>query len=281
MIAESDLEIGEYRQQLKQKSTDELIQIALTAELEGDDPGWDAIWELRLRATPDVFEAASALCLSFDPSERVVGVDILAQLGTPGHVYLDRTLDILCKLIETETVTRVLSSIAVGLGHISPEPRKVKPLLRLKDHSDPDVRQGVAFGLSGEDDPLAIQALIALSADVDMEVRDWATFALGSQTNLDSPQIREALYRRVIDPNDAGDAPGEGLVGLARRGDARAFVLTLGFIQSGNAGTLVFEAAEMLADARLHNALVMLRYNPRYNEYQRHCLEDAIAACAH
>jgi HEAT repeat protein len=148
-------------------------------------------------------------------------------------------------------------------------------------HADPQVRFGVAFGLSREEDPLAIQALIDLSSDEDDEVRDWATFALGTQTDLDSPQIREALFKRAVDPNDNSNAPGEGLVGLARRRHEQAFDLILRALQSGRAGTLVFEAAETLADPRLYRALIKLQDDPDYDDYERHRLEDAIAACTH
>jgi hypothetical protein len=52
------------------------------------------------------------------------------------------------------------------------------------------------------------------------KVRGWATFCLGSELDADGPAVREALLRRVDDPE--GDAAGEALVGLARRGDPRA-----------------------------------------------------------
>ncbi len=268
-----------FREQLKQKSTDELIQLALTASDIEDTPGWDAIWTLRERATRDVFEAARGLCASDDPHRRTVGVDILAQLGLPERAYLDETLNLFFTFIDTEQDHSVLNSVTVGLGHITPEPRKVEPLLKLRHHPDPEVRFGVALGLAGEENPSAIQTLIELSSDEDGDVRDWATFALGSQIETDTPEIREALFRRANDPHDASAAPGEGVVGLAIRQDERAFELIIPYLQAGNAGTLIFEAAEVLADPRLYPLLVKLRDDPDYDEYERSCLEDAIIAC--
>lgn len=115
--------------------------------------------------------------------------------------------------------------------------------------------------------------------DEDDDVRDWATFGLGSLTEADTPEIREALYQRVIDPNDDSDAPGEGLVGLAERHDPRAVDLTIKFLEAGNAGSLIFDAAEILADPKLYPALVKCLDNPIYNDYGRSWIEDAMAAC--
>ena len=279
MFSVHNQNIDDFPQELKQKQTNELIQIALTANDDGDNLGWDAIWVLRYRATREVFDAAKKLCESVDPLERTVGVDILAQLGLPTRTFLDETLELFFKLMDIEHDHRVLNSLGVGLGHISPEPRKVQPLLKLKNHINPNVRFGVVFGLSSEEDPLAIQALIKLSSDEDDAVRDWATFALGTQTNLDSLDIREALFRRAIDTKDTSNAVGEGLVGLAKRQDKRVFELIQSCLETGNAGTLVFEAAEILADPRLYLVLIKLGDSPNYANYERQCLADAIVAC--
>jgi len=155
----------------------------------------------------------------------------------------------------------------------------VKPLLKLINHPNSDVRFGATWGLLCEEDPLAIEALIELSSDDDEDVRDWATFGLGSQIDTDTPEIRKALFRRAIDSTDKGNAPGEGLVGLAKRQDGRAFELILKRLEAGNAGNLIFEAAEYLADPRLSPALENLRDVREYSAYDRNRLEDAIAAC--
>jgi HEAT repeat protein len=282
MVSDYDQDPDELQQQFREKSTGELLQIAPTASNTDDafDPGWMAIMELHSRATREVFDAARTLCESPDPVERSVGVAILAQLGQGQDTrpYLEETLDIFFKLIDTEQSSVVLNEVGMGLGHID-DPRKVTPLLRLKNHPDAAVRFGAVFGLMGEEDPQAIQALIELSSDEDGDVRDWATFGLGSQIDADTLAIREALFRRATDLDDDSNAPGEGLAGLAHRNDPRTFELILTHLEAGNVGTLIFEAAETLAHPGLYAALVKLRDDQDYGDYERGCLEDAIAAC--
>ena len=53
--------------------------------------------------------------------------------------------------------------------------------------------------------------------DADGEVRDWATFGLGTQCKADSPEIREALRKRTEDPYE--DARSEAIWSLALRRD--------------------------------------------------------------
>ena len=65
-----------------------------------------------------------------------------------------------------------------------------------------------------------LDALIALSGDAEDDVRDWATFALGTLAEADDPALRDALAARLDDPDEATRL--EAVHGLAVRGDARA-----------------------------------------------------------
>ena len=65
-----------------------------------------------------------------------------------------------------------------------------------------------------------LAALIALSADDDLDVRDWATFALGTLSEDDGAPLRDALAARLDDEDE--DVRLEAVHGLALRGDARA-----------------------------------------------------------
>jgi len=93
-------------------------------------------------------------------------------------------------------------------------------LLAQHTHAAADVREAVAFALGGRPGPAALDALIALSADAEPRVRDWATFALGTLAEADSAPLRDALAARLDDADE--DTRLEAVHGLAVRGDARA-----------------------------------------------------------
>jgi HEAT repeat protein len=114
----------------------------------------------------------------------------------------------------------------------------------LSAHADPRVRYAVAFYLGGRDDEAAESVLITLTADPDRDVRDWATFALGSLQTADSAALREALVARTTDPDD--EIRGEAILGLARRRDERAVSAVLAELRA-TASSLAVEAAGELA----------------------------------
>jgi HEAT repeat protein len=127
-------------------------------------------------------------------------------------------------------------------------------------------------------DPRAVACLITLSADPEAGVRDWATFGLGVQIDIDTPEIRAALRARLYDPD--GDTVGEAIVGLARRKDAHVVAPLLEVLQAGNVGSLVLEAAAALADPLLLPTLQQIQSQWGGNkDWPYQLLEEAIAAC--
>ena len=186
-------------------------------------------------------------------------------------------MQVLLAILETEDAPEVLASIGIALGHRS-NARAIGPLLAFQEHSDPDVRYGVVFGMLGHTDPRAVSCLIALSDDPAVQVRDWATFGLGEQIDTDTPEIRAALRARLHDPDD--DTAGEALVGLARRKDVQIVALLLEALQTEDVGSLPLEAAAALADPVLLPRLQQLQvqWSGKQNwPYQ--LLEDVIVAC--
>jgi HEAT repeat protein len=240
--------------QTDSRSTQELIELALTEENE------DAVSILHFRGNQEVFAAASKLCDSQNPQERALGADILGQLGIPNRTFPDESLAILLRMLECDQNTDVLNSIAVALGHLH-DTRAISSLVRLKNHSCSSVRYGIVFGLLGYEDELAINALIELSSDRDDEVRNWATFGLGSQIETDTTAIREALYQRFLneDTDENYEIYGEALVGLAKRKDSRILNRLIEELSSDYVGVLAIEAAEQMADSRLYSALMLLK----------------------
>lgn len=236
------------------RTNEELIRIALTHD--DEDIVWDAIVILHIRGTQEIFETASKLCESDNPKERACGVDILAQLGTPEKPFRKETTDILLNLLNQEEDTNVLYCIGVALGHLD-DPRAIEPLSRLKKHADSDVRYGVIFGLLGHEDELAIKTLIELSEDEETENRDWATFGIGSQIDADTPEVRNALLKRLADTD--GETREEALCGLARRKDERVIEPLIKELSSDEVGMPAIEAAIEMADPRLYSALVKLK----------------------
>ena len=198
------------------RSVDELISVALGEP--DEDPAWDAIFALRWRGTREVFERASGLCRSFCPVERKLGAAILGQLGIPDRSHPKSCLSVLLGMLEAERDDGVLGSILIALSHLG-EPDAIGPAAKFRHHDDPDVRHGVVFAMTGHEDPLAVEVLIGLTGDPEPRNRDWACFALGTQIEMDTPALRDALAGRLADEDD--DARCEAMVGLARRGDPR------------------------------------------------------------
>jgi HEAT repeat protein len=87
-------------------------------------------------------------------------------------------------------------------------------------HGDVNIRHAVAFGLGAVDTPEAQEVLLKLMTDQDADVRNWATFGVGQQSDVDTDQVRAALVVALTD--DDADVRYEGIIGLGRRRDSRA-----------------------------------------------------------
>lgn len=130
--------------------------------------------------------------------------------------------------------------------------------------------------LSGSDLADAnMQRLIALTRDDDLSNRDWATMLLASE-EADTPQIREALLSAANDTNDIVRA--EALVGIARRDRALALPLTLLALSGEQVSMAVFEAAALIADPALADALRPWT-EPSDDEWLDDLARKALVAC--
>jgi HEAT repeat protein len=266
-------------------TVDELFALARSAE--NEDSYWDAVSALHMRAEKRTFDLASVLCDSFAAGERCLGADVLGQLGAePGASPAESPFAsaaggaLLALLSDADEAPAVLSSAAVGLGHLRDE-RAIEPLAALASHADAEVRRSVVHGLMGYDDDRAVEALIALSADEADGVRDWATFALGVQIDRDTVELRDALAARLEDPNE--DARAEAIRGLARRRDERALAAALEAAADGG-GPNVDEALVLLGastgDPRLRPHLERLSADPEATSTYGDELTRALERCA-
>jgi HEAT repeats len=200
------------------RTAEELFQIAFQGD-PGDEEVQDAIRFLRIRNTEEIFQLAVRYSQSAEPRERARALDVLAQLGTgrprSERPHLDESIAIAIERLR-DNDPMVVNSAAWALSHIGDD-LAVTELISMRNNLNPDVRWAVANGLNGSERPDAIATLIELMDDSNDNVRDWATFALGTQCPMDSPEIRDALRSRLGDSYE--DANAEAVWGLARRKD--------------------------------------------------------------
>lgn len=244
----------------------ELVGAALTAARvaqETDD--WDEYGTLLWRAAADGCAALPLgleLIASSDPAERETGCDLLGHASNQNEAIRTETATALVALAEGEKEGRVLRALVHAI-EMTYDQRAVPVLVTLARHPDAEVRQqvassftGIATGLPDEPD---IRALITLTRDQEPEVRHWATFTLGFQSEVDSHAIRAALWERTTDEHP--DAREEGIRGLARRHDLRAVPLLVGLLEDPQGAHVhTFRAAQIMGVPELLPAL--LEYEP-------------------
>lgn len=256
------------------RSVDELISVALSDPHTYEDGGWDAVVALHWRGSGEVLVRAAQLCQSFCAVERRVGADIIGQLGFSERRFTRQRLNILLKMLRQERDSNVLYSVLIALSHLN-EADAIGPAARFRTHSDPAVRYAVVHALTGSEDPLALKSLIELTNDEDTDVRDWATFGLGTQVDVDMPAVCDALAGRLADPDVV--VRSEALIGLARRKDVRSRAALLKELAADSIDFGFIEAAELLADSQLYSVLVALQ--DRWDG-DPELLQRAILACA-
>jgi HEAT repeat protein len=99
----------------------------------------------------------------------------------------------------------------------------------------------------GVESTLAMSTLIELSNDKHPDVRDWATFSIGTQSEMNSPDIIEALKARLNDEDV--NTRREAICGLARRKDhsvRQILIDELAIIDDH--GSIILESIEEFGD---------------------------------
>jgi HEAT repeat protein len=213
------------------------INLATTGDRDGDGY-WDAIQQLHRRPERAVFESAAGLCASPRAVERRVGADVLAQLGTGPRPFATESVSILQPMLDDSDEAVIVSAVH-ALGHL--KGAHISAVRRLATHPSAEVRYAVTHLLIHRDEPEAIELLLELMRDPSDDVRNWATFAIAQQTDLDTLAIRQALSERLTERDD--EIRGEAFVGLARRGDLLIIDQIVREVE-GDPGSLVFDAAD-------------------------------------
>lgn len=228
------------------RSVDDLFNDALSTP--DEEVYWSAVMALHWRSTAEVLGRAAALARSQCSLQRGLAADVLGQLSVERELFVSERTTTLLEMAAVESDGDVWRTILVAFSHLRVAAGIGVATTQL-EHPDANVRHAVSLALAGHDDPRAIEGLIRLSRDESPIVRNWATFGLGTQSELDSAEIREALAAR-LDDSDL-DTRREAMMGLAQRGDERAIPAIMRELSDRGAegvGSLVIEAGEVLAD---------------------------------
>ena len=189
---------------------------------------------------------------SQDFIDRIVGADILGQLGWMDQTFREESVDVLIPMLNDEEAT-VVHAACCALGHRH-HLKAVPCMINLAQSSVALIRLGVAQGLLGFESEDAINTLIVLSKDPDTDVRNWAMFGLATQIETDTSNIREALFAAASDVDF--EVRGEAFVGLAIRKDLRVIDLLLEEWKNfSGVSILSLEAAQEIASPRLYSQL--------------------------
>lgn len=209
---------------------------------------WKYINELRKRKSKDIFNQSILLTESENVKERIIGINVLAQFGFP-RLYKNTILKKFFHLLKNESDKDAISALLYGIGHNNENltVKQIDLLCTFKKHKSSRIRFSLVFALCTRQEPNAIQTLIDLSKDKDVEVRDWATFGLGTQLEIDNQAIREALWNRIADKNEGPRF--EAIVGLAKRKDLRIKDILISELENiDEFGTLILESIEEFND---------------------------------
>lgn len=222
------------------KSNTELLKVLFSRTSQKTRREYLAI--LHSRPSRELFFNSSLLIQSKNSKKRVLGVDIISQLGITKRPFVKETLSLLFTLLAHEKNTDVIASVLYAIGHNNKKlaPSQIEKICTLAQASNTEIKEAVIFALLGLTSAKALQTLILLSGDKLSRIRNWATFALASQTDRDSKAIRESLWARTKDRHQ--ETRLEAILGLAQRQDKRVKELIVKELGRKNSGTLLFDA---------------------------------------
>ncbi len=92
-----------------------LVQAALKNK--DDEAYGDIVAILHARGGDTEFRLAKELCSDSDLSKRLLGTEILGQLGWSDRTFLEESVDLLVEMLHTEDDPALLRCLAIALGH--------------------------------------------------------------------------------------------------------------------------------------------------------------------
>jgi HEAT repeat protein len=213
-----------------------------------DKTYWDNIRELHRRGNKEVFYKGYRLASSKVDKEKIIGIDVLAQLGLENRPFKKQTLKLYFQLLKKEKNVKVLWTTLYAIGHNNEEltQSQIKILTSFINNKNIEIRKSLVYALLAVQDQKAIDTLIILTNDKIASIRDWATFGIGTQIDRNNKSIRDALWKRVNDKDQ--DTKLEAIFGLAKRKDIRIKEIIKRELLDGEFGTLLFEAIQELND---------------------------------
>lgn len=120
----------------------------------------------------------------------------------------------------------------------------------------------------------AVTTLMQLTSDEDADVRDWATFGLGTEVKVDGAAVRQCLLDRLDDPDE--DTRAEAVAGLARRHAPEIVRHIRDALCAENVSRLTVESACSLGDPSFADPLAQLA---NWWDVDVDLLEDARRRC--
>jgi len=204
--------------------------------------------ELRKRPNQNVYKKAYELAKSNVDNQKIIGLDILQQLGFEPRFNKKQTIALHFELLEEIQSDKVLKSIFHGIGHNNDElnEKQISKLVEFKTVKNTDIKHALISALSGIQNSKAINVLIDFTKDKTSSIRNWATFGIGTLIESDNLDIRNALWNRVND--DDFETKSEAIVGLANRKDKRIKNIIISELENGDYGTLLSEAILTIKD---------------------------------
>lgn len=262
---------------LRQLSVGNLVELARQDDSDDRERTSPALVVLQCRESRDVFDKAKALTQSKIGCDRALGYKILMR--NAGLAYLAEAIEIVLEGFEGENEADVLENLAYAAMHLHIDGRS-KYLKSLVGHPSAAVREAVASSLGGEDDRQSISALVKLTRDSSEDVRNWATFSLGTLCHRNTAPVRDALFSRLEDDHE--ETKLEAMFGLALRKDPRILQVVREALQDERVSGFAIEAAEELADPSLYPFLqnLKLKWQETHSDhYLMRTLDSALESC--